>query len=138
MIAPNRTPAANGSRSERHGRAGRPRDVLLNSRHLIEWFVVKKGGRIQLLASEDVGWVEAAGNYVRLHTAEGSHMVRTTLTLLEGCLDPGRFRRIHRSAIVSLAAVREILSDGHGGFEVSLESGRRLRMTATYRENIVP
>ena len=117
---------------------GRPRDVLLNSRGFIQWFVVKKAGKITLLSADEVRWVEAAGNYVRLHTSDGSQMIRASLSHLEDSLDPGEFRRIQRSIIVNLEAIDEILSDGHGGFEVALDSGRRLRMTRTYRENVVP
>lgn len=55
---------------------------------------------------------------------EDSHLIRSSLHELEAALDPSRFRRIHRSTIVSLAEVAEITSDGHGSYEVHLRSNR--------------
>src|SRR5262245_15254750 len=61
--------------------------------------VVKSEGRIALLKPEEVDWVEAAGNYVRLHVGKETHLLRTTMEGIEEQLPPGQFVRLHRSAI---------------------------------------
>lgn len=116
----------------------RHRDVLLDQRGHVSHFVVRKHQRIMLVPVKDLRWAEASGNYLRLHTASGTHLIRSPLYELEAALDPSRFRRIHRSTIVSLAEIGEITSDGHGSYDVHLRSGSVLRMTRTYRSNLVP
>ncbi|MCI0675913.1 MAG: ABC transporter permease, partial [Phycisphaerales bacterium] len=67
-----------------------------------ERLVVREGGRIFFLRAEEIDWIEAAGNYVRLHAGKRAHLLRETLAGLEEQLDPARFARVHRSAIVNL------------------------------------
>jgi DNA-binding LytR/AlgR family response regulator len=69
---------------------------------------VKNGGRILFVDVADVEWFEAAGNYVRLHTAKTAHLVRTTMAALERKLDRSAFVRIHRSVIVNVARITEL------------------------------
>lgn len=115
-----------------------PRDVLVDGAGHVAQFVVRRHQRIVLVPVADLLWAEGAGNYVKLHTPSGTHLVRATLSELSGVLDPSRFRRIHRSTLVSLADIQEISSDGHGAYEVRMRSGPVLRMTRTYRTNLVP
>src|SRR4051794_32943083 len=70
--------------------------------------VVKSEGRICLLNPEDVDWVEAAGNYVRLHVGKEQHLLRTTMEALEAQLPPGRFVRLHRSAIANVERIQSL------------------------------
>jgi DNA-binding LytR/AlgR family response regulator len=74
------------------------------------WAPVKGG--LARVAAADIVWIEGAGDYVILHTAERSFMLRAGLTALEGVFDPSRIRRIHRSAMVNLAAVHRIRRRG--------------------------
>ncbi len=83
---------------------------------------------------EEVRWIEAADNYVRLHAASGTHLSRRTMRELERLLDPAAFARIHRSTIVRLAAVRALRPLGDGDWEVQLDDGTRLTLTRSYRE----
>jgi two-component system LytT family response regulator len=80
--------------------------------------------------------VEAEGNYVRLHCAGVSHLMRETLHRLEARLDPRRFVRINRSAIVNLDRVSRLEPWFHGEFEVLLEDGTRLRSSRTYSNRL--
>lgn len=82
----------------------------------------------------DIVWIEAADNYVRLHTVAGKHLSRRRMRDLEQVLDPARFARVHRSAIVNLYRVREIRPLGDGDQQVLLDGGTRLTLTRTYRE----
>lgn len=100
--------------------------------------VVKSQGKIRFVSVDEIDWIEAAGNYVRLHlTGGGSELVRETMTRLEEHLDPDRFVRIHRSSIVNLDRVLEIRHWSSGEYIVELEDGTELKLTRTYRERIM-
>ncbi len=70
--------------------------------------VVKSGGRLFFLRADEIDWIEAAGNYVRLHVGNQSHLLRETMNAIEGRLDPERFFRIHRSRIVNVERIQEM------------------------------
>jgi two-component system, LytTR family, response regulator len=98
---------------------------------------VKQGDRMLFVRLADVDWFEASGNYVEMHTTEGVHTVRQTMNELEGSLDPARFARIHRSLIVNLDRVRQIEPWFAGDQIVVLAGGQRLKMSRTYREQVM-
>jgi DNA-binding LytR/AlgR family response regulator len=85
--------------------------------------VKRSNGRVTLIAVEEIVWVEAARDYVRLHTAEGAHLVRQTMSRIETQLDSGSFVRIHRSTIARVESVREIKYDHEGRCLVLLSDG---------------
>ena len=82
---------------------------------------------------DDVIWIEAADNYVRFHSTSGVHLSRRRMRDIEAILDPGRFARVHRSAIANLRRVRELRPLGDGDQEVLLDDGTRLTLTRSYR-----
>lgn len=82
----------------------------------------------------DIAWIQGASQYSRLHTRSGEHLVSRTLASLECELDPRRFFRIHRSAIVNAAHVREVRSRGDGCYNVYLHGGEALPMGRARRE----
>jgi two-component system LytT family response regulator len=82
-----------------------------------------------------VDWIEGYGNYAKLHVGKGTHLVRTTLSALELELDPSKFARVHRSAIVSLDRVRELRSLGGGEYRVLLTDGTQVPMSQRYRDD---
>ena len=88
--------------------------------------VVKTAGRVFFLRPTEVDWMEAAGNYVRLHVGKETHLVRETMKGLEERLDPDTFVRIHRSRIVNLDRVRELQPWFHGEHLIVLETGEEL------------
>ncbi len=98
-----------------------------------ERLVVREGGRIFFLRAEEIDWVEAAGNYVRLHAGKRAHLLRETLAGLEEQLDPARFARVHRSAIVNLDRVRALEPGPHGDAALLLRDGTRLTLSRTCR-----
>ncbi|HKQ98643.1 MAG TPA: LytTR family DNA-binding domain-containing protein [Candidatus Polarisedimenticolia bacterium] len=97
---------------------------------------VKTGGRITFVDPAEVEWIEAEGNYVRLHLAGRSCLVRETLTEMEARLDPARFMRIHRSVIVGIDRIRDLRPWFTGEYVVRLDSGREFTLTRRYRENL--
>jgi two-component system LytT family response regulator len=91
-------------------------------------------GTIVLPASEVV-WVEAQDYYVRIHTTRARHLVRVTLAALEERLDPTRFLRVHRAALVNLDAVREIVED-HGNLRLALADGSQVPVSRARRREV--
>ncbi len=84
----------------------------------------------------DVDWIEAADNYVTLHVGRTPYLLRSTLTALEGKLDAHQFVRIHRSAMVQVDRVTELVSESHGDFTVRLRDGSALTLSRTFRERV--
>lgn len=97
-------------------------------------FVVKSdgGGRMFFVRPADIDWVEAAANYVRLHTRGESHPLRESMKRMEARLPRGTFVRIHRSAIVNLDHVRELQPWFHGEYIVILNDGTKLTASRAY------
>lgn len=91
-------------------------------------------GRISLVQTNDIDWIEADGNYVRIHTGNRQHELRETLSELEKKLDPAVFLRIHRSTIVNVRRIQEIQAWFHGYHRVLLADGTELRMSRYQHE----
>ncbi len=100
-----------------------------------ERLMVRSGARVVFVDVEQVDWVEAEGNYVRLHTAADSHLVRDTMLAMERRLGP-QFVRIHRSRIVNRARVRELRLASSGEYEAVLHNEMRLGVGRNYRETL--
>jgi two-component system LytT family response regulator len=98
--------------------------------------VIKSGGRITFLRAEEIDWVEAAGNYLRLHVGKEEHLLRETMNGLEARLDPQHFLRIHRSTIVNLERVKQMQASFHGEYVVLLHDGTRLTLSRGYRDKL--
>ncbi|MFL6278771.1 MAG: LytR/AlgR family response regulator transcription factor [Vicinamibacterales bacterium] len=102
----------------------------------LERFVIKSGGRVFFLRAEEIEWIEAAGNYVKLHVGAETHVFRETMNSLEARLNPSVFFRIHRSHIVNIERVRELQPWFNGEYVVFLTSGARLTLSRGYREKL--
>ena len=102
----------------------------------LERFVIKSGGRVFFLRARDIEWIEAAGNYVKLHVGPETHVFRETMNSIEAKLDPAIFFRIHRSHIVNIERVRELQPWFNGEYVVFLTSGARLTLSRGYREKL--
>lgn len=100
-------------------------------------FIIRNGGTLDVVKFADIDRVEASDYYTTLHAAGRTHMLRRSLSELEGELAPHGFQRIHRSAIVNLARVRALELREDGEYEVVLDSGQRLRMSRRYRKTVL-
>lgn len=98
--------------------------------------VIKSSGRVVFLKVDDIDWIDAAGNYVKLHSGGESHLLRETMSRLEERLDASKFIRIHRSTIVNIECIKELQQQFHGDYLVVLKSGQRLTLSRSYREKI--
>ena len=109
---------------------------LKGSPHRLERFVVKAGGRVFFVRADEIDWIEAAGNYVKLHVGSDAHLFRETMNTLEAQLDPEVFFRIHRSHIVNIERVKELQPWFNGEYVVFLKNGTRLTLSRGYREKL--
>jgi two-component system LytT family response regulator len=91
---------------------------------------------VSLLRVEDVDWIEAADYCVRVHAGGRVHVLREALKDLEARLDPRRFFRVHRSAIVNLSRIRELCPLYNGESVLVLLDGTQLRLSRSRREQL--
>jgi len=112
-------------------------DNLGNRPKQMDRVVIKSAGRIMFLRTDEIDWVEAADNYVRLHVGAESHLLRETLGSLEGRLDAAKFMRIHRSTVVNVDRMKELQPWFHGDYVVILRDGTRLNLSRTYRDRVI-
>ena len=101
-----------------------------------ERLVVKTGGRVFFLNTDEIDWIEAEGNYVNIHTGKKAYLLRETISCLEAQLDPKEFVRIHRSSIVRLDRIKELQPWSHGEYHVILLDGTQLTLSRSYREKL--
>ncbi len=96
-------------------------------------FTIEDSGRLFFLKVEDIDWIQSAGSYVRLHSGQACHEIRDTMERVESVLDPERFLRVHRSAIVNLDRVKEFQLPEQGNMFAVLHNGARLPLSRNYR-----
>jgi two-component system LytT family response regulator len=104
--------------------------------HKLDRLVVKSGGTTRFVRVADIDWIEAAGVYVNLHVAGKELLYRAALNDLAARLDPMRFVRVHRSAIVNIDSIIQLEPISHGEFEAVLKNGSRARVSRTYRAQL--
>ncbi|HTI39573.1 MAG TPA: LytTR family DNA-binding domain-containing protein [Vicinamibacterales bacterium] len=102
----------------------------------IDRFVVKSGGRVFFVRTDEIDWIEAAGNYVKLHVGSETHLLRETMNAVEAKLDADLFFRVHRCHIVNIERVRELQPWFNGEYVVFLKNGTRLTLSRGYREKL--
>ena len=98
--------------------------------------MIKLASRVVLLKVDDIDWIEADGNYAKLHVGKKAHLLREKMHDLEAQLDPQRFVRIHRSIIVNLERIKELHPHFNGDYVVVLEDGRQLKLSRSRREQL--
>jgi two-component system LytT family response regulator len=109
----------------------------LRRRHTyLKRLLVRSGESFVFVEVDQIDWIRAAGKYVELHVGPKTHLLRQRLHLLEARLDPDRFARTQRSAIVNLRRVRELQPAFHGNCVVVLHDGTEVPLTAGYRAKL--
>ena len=84
----------------------------------------------------DIDWVHAEGNYSRLHTSRGTHLIRESLQSVAEALDPLVFVRVHRSVVVNIDRVAKLVTGDDGGMLIVLSSGDRVPLGPSYRSRL--
>jgi two-component system LytT family response regulator len=112
----------------------RPEETV--HRESIDRVVIKSSGRIYFLKIEEIDWVEAAGDYLSLHSANQTHLIRETMGDFHAKLNPKKFLRIHRSTIVNIERIKDIQPLFKGEYVITLISGTRLKSSRGYRHEL--
>jgi two-component system LytT family response regulator len=102
----------------------------------VDRFIIKSEGRIFFLKSSEIDWIEAAGNYVTIHTGSDAYTQRETMGGLEKKLDPKKFMRIHRSKIVNIDRIKEMKPWFRGEYVIVLKDRTELTLSRKYREKL--
>ena len=99
-------------------------------------FPVKSAGDIYFVRADEIDWIDAAGNYTALHVAGKKHLIRETMKSVESKLDPRKFVRVHRSAIINLERLRKLQPYFHGEYVVTLQDGTTLTSSRGYSDRL--
>ncbi len=99
-------------------------------------FLVKSGGRITFLRSNEIDWAEAQGDYVCLHVQGKKHLIRERISRLEQQLPSNAFVRIHRSSIVNIDRIKEMHPLFYGEYSVILLDGTRLTLSRSFKHKV--
>ncbi|MEQ8935664.1 MAG: LytTR family DNA-binding domain-containing protein [Amphiplicatus sp.] len=94
----------------------------------------KDGSKVVMLNADEIDWIDAAGDYMCIHAGGKTHIIRETMKTLQARLDPSRFQRVHRSAIVNVKKVKELHPHSNGEYFIILEGGSELKLSRSYKE----
>ena len=111
-------------------------ETIASPSRYMKRLAVRTAGKTVLVDVADIDWIEAAENYVQLHTTHGNHLLHVTMTSIEKSLDPAVFLRIHRSVIVNVTRIRELQPVMHGEYAITLAGGVRLQSGRNYSERL--
>jgi two-component system, LytTR family, response regulator len=110
---------------------------LKTEKKYLERLVIKSVGRVFFLKTDEIDWIEAAGNYLKLHVGREAHLIRETMNGIEAKLDPHKFLRIHRSTVVNIDCIKELHPMFSGDYAVILRSGAELTLSRNFRERFL-
>jgi two-component system, LytTR family, response regulator len=106
-------------------------------RRWLDWVMVKARGRVEFVRTADIDWIEAEGNYVRLHAGKKAWLVREKIGALEERLDPDTFLRVHRSSIVQVDRLAEMHPMVAGDGILVLRDGTQVKLSRGYRRRLL-
>lgn len=101
-----------------------------------EHIAIRQDKRVFLVKTNEIEWIEAERNYVRLHVGRENFLRREAIGNFEGQLEPEKFRRVHRSAIVNINFIRELRLASGGEYQIILKNGTELILSRTYQKNL--
>jgi len=108
-------------------------DIKASSKFL-KRLTIKLTGHTILLPIDEIDWIESYGNYLKLHAGAESHLIRGTMQSLESKLDPEKFVRVHRSAIVNIEKIKAIYPRSNGDQDLVLQNGQQLMLSRKFRD----
>ena len=106
------------------------------ARRFLQRLAVEANEKIVLVRVDDIRWMQSSGNYIRLHVGKTSHLIRRSMKNLQTLLDPNRFLRVHRNAIVNLDHVEEFHLPPNGNMFVKLDDGLCLPLRKANRASL--
>jgi two-component system LytT family response regulator len=116
-------------------------EAMANPSPYAKRLAVRSGARTLFVPVDDIEWIQAAENYVEVHhlklnQAAGCYLLQATMNTKETSLHPEMFLRIHRSLIVNVGRIKELMPAGHGEYVVVLRSGVRLQSGRSYHDKL--
>jgi two-component system LytT family response regulator len=111
-------------------------EELGRRKEYVERIPVPSKGRFLFVNVRDLDWIQAEGNYLRLHCSGSSHLLRGNMNEMERKLDPARFMRIHRSTIVNLQRIREVQPWFRGHHRVVMNNGQELKLSRYQKDKL--
>jgi two-component system LytT family response regulator len=111
-------------------------DLLAAPTRYLQRLAVRTGVTTSFVEVAAIDWIEAAENYVELHVGAAQHLLHVALTTLEKSLDPARFIRVHRRAIVPIDRICAMKPTTHGEYVITLASGASVRSGRTYHDAV--
>ena len=97
---------------------------------------IRDGGRTVRVDMAHIRWIDAAGDYMCIHTDAETHILRATMRELEHQLDTRRFQRVHRSTIVNVDRVKSMRAHINGEYFLTLDCGHELKLSRSYKDKI--
>jgi len=97
---------------------------------------IKDAGEVSRVPVKDILWIDAAGDYMCVHTDDNTHILRKTMKQLEAVLDPRRFLRSHRSTIVNKSYIDKFCSQLNGEYYLVMTNGKELKVSRSYKEKV--
>src|SRR5215813_11451110 len=110
--------------------------TIASPQRYLKRLAVRSAGKTVFVDVEDIDWMEAAENYVQLHTSRTRHLLHVPMNTLERSLDPETFLRIHRPIIVNVGRIKELQPGPHGEYLIILHNEVRLRSGRSYNEKL--
>jgi two-component system LytT family response regulator len=108
----------------------------IQAKQYAERFLVRGANHLYFIRADDVEWIDAADNYLRLHAGSRVHFIRETIKGVIQRLTPGKFVRVHRSIIVNLEFVQRLEPYEHGEYAITMRDGSRIRSSRTHSEQL--
>lgn len=110
--------------------------TIASPQKYLKRLAVRSAGKTVFVDVEDIDWMEAAENYVQLHTSRARHLLHVPMNTLEKSLDPDTFLRVHRSIIVNVGRIKELQPGPHGEYVITLHNEVRLQSGRSYNEKL--
>lgn len=111
-------------------------DKLPDGKNYPDKIMLKTAKGVSFINTNEVDWVEAAGNYVKLHVKDSGHLLRETMNNIESKLNPDKFLRIHRSSLVNIDRIKELQPLFNGDYIVILQNDRELNLSRNYHDRL--
>ena len=106
------------------------------NRRYPDMLTIRTGRDLLRIPCAEIDWIDAAGDYMCVHAAGETHVLRATMKQLESELDPEVFQRIHRSAMVNLSRVRKLRPHSNGEYFLTLDNGQELKLSRGHRDKV--
>ena len=115
---------------------GRIVEKIRRDRSFPEWVLLKADGKNVFVKVRDIDWIESSRNNVRIHVGQAIYLLHETTSAIAQRLDPKKFLRIHRSAIVNIERIKELHPWFNGDYAVILRDGTQLTLSSSYRDRL--